>query len=63
MSWKARLRSKTFWVTAGAFIALTGKVFGLYEVPAGFENWWELLLTLLSAAGIIISHHTPGIKD
>ncbi len=58
-----RLRNKAFWVAIFAFIALTGQVFGFYQVPTGWDTWVNSVLALLTAAGVIINPTTPGIRD
>lgn len=63
MNWKVRFRSKAFWVALFAFIALTGKVWGVYDVPAQWDIWVNGVLALLTAMGVIINPTTPGIRD
>ena len=59
----ARWRNKPFWVAMFAVIALTGQMFGWYEVPEGWDTWVNGVLTLFAAAGVIINPTTPGIND
>ena len=59
----SRLNNKAFWIAVFAFIALTGKVFALYEVPADWDAWVNVVLALLTAVGIIIDPSTNGIFD
>jgi phi LC3 family holin len=63
MKWKERIHNKSFWLSVVAFFALTGKTFGLYEVPAEFDTWVNVLLSMLTAIGVIIDPTTPGISD
>ena len=63
MNWKARLRSKEFWIAMFAFIALTGQVWGFYTVPQGWDAWVNLLLILMTAMGIINNPTTNGFGD
>lgn len=58
-----KIRYKKFWVMFGSFIALTGQVFGLYQVPEGWDTWVNLLLSVLVAAGIVINQDTSGLSD
>lgn len=59
----ARWRNKAFWVAIFAFFALTGQVFGFYQVPDGWDTWVKSVLTLLTAGGVIMNPTTPGIRD
>lgn len=63
INWEKRVRSKPFLVAAFSFIALTGQVFGLYEVPQEWDNWVNLLLSIGVAAGIIVDPTTSGMSD
>jgi phi LC3 family holin len=63
IDWKKRLRSKQFVIALCAFIALTGKVWGLYEVPEGWTVWVDLLLTVLTLMGVVIDPSTDGFSD
>ena len=63
MNIKKRLENKAFWVAAFAFIALTGQVFGMYQVPEGWDIWVNSVLALLTAMGVIMNPATEGIGD
>ncbi len=63
IDWKARLRSKAFWVSMVSLIVLLIKQLGIFQVP---ENWNDVLttvLSILSAMGIIVDPSTPGLSD
>jgi uncharacterized membrane protein len=63
MDWKKRVRNKNFWIAVAAFVALTGQVWGMYEVPQGWDTWVNMLLSVLTLGGIIINPTTDGFKD
>lgn len=63
MNWKKRFASKAFWVAIFAFIALTGRVFDLYQVPEGWDDWVNIALALLTAMGVVIDPTTEGLGD
>lgn len=63
INWRKRFASKAFWVSLFAFIALTGQVFGFYQVPQGWDSWVNVVLALLTAMGVIIDPTTSGIGD
>lgn len=63
IDWKIRIKNKAFWVAGFAFIALTGQVFGLYQVPEGWDTWVNSVLALLTAMGVIMNPTTKGIGD
>lgn len=63
MDWKKRVKNKMFWVALFAMIALTGQVFGLYQVPEGWDTWVNAVIALLTAVGIIINPTTKGLGD
>ena len=58
-----RLENKPFWMAMFALIAITGQVFGLYQVPEGYDIWVNAILALMTAAGIFVDPTTPGLKD
>lgn len=58
-----RFKNKAFWVAVFAFIALTGQIFDLYQVPDGWDLWVNSAIILLTAMGIIIDPTSPNLKD
>lgn len=48
-----RSKKKIFWVGLFSMIALTGQVFGIYEVPDGWDMWVNGALLFLASAGVI----------
>lgn len=63
IDWKARLRSKAFWVSMVSLIVLLIKQLGLIEVPENWNDVMTTVLSILSAMGIIVDTSTPGISD
>ena len=63
MKWNPRLHNRYFWVAMFSLIALTGKVWGLYDVPEGWNIWVDAVLALLTAVGVIVNPTTDGFKD
>ena len=43
MKWNPRLHNRYFWVAMFSLIALTGKVWGLYDVPEGWNIWADIV--------------------
>ena len=63
IDWKARLRSKAFWVSMVSLIVLLIKQLGFIEVPSNWNEVLTTVLSILSAMGIIVDTSTPGISD
>lgn len=63
MNIKKRFTNKAFWVAMFSLVAITGQVFGIYEVPDGYENWVNAVLVMLSALGVFVDTSSPGISD
>jgi len=58
-----RIENKPFCMAMFALIAITGQVFGIYQVPEGYDIWVNAVLALMTAAGIFVDPTTPGFKD
>lgn len=58
-----RAKNRFFWVSMFSVVAITGQVFGLYQVPEGYEAWVNSVLIMLTMAGVIQDPTTPGIGD
>lgn len=58
-----RLRNKAFWAAMFALIAITGKTFGLYEVPEMYDQWVTAVLLVMATAGVFMDPTTPGLFD
>lgn len=63
LDFKKRVRNQFFWIALFSFIALTGQVFDIYQVPQGWESWTNAVLVLLTAMGVIIDPTSDGIGD
>jgi phi LC3 family holin len=63
IDFKKRLQNKPFWIAIFAFIALTGQVFGLYQVPEGWDTWVNTIIMVLIGMGVIIDPTTKGLSD
>jgi uncharacterized membrane protein len=56
-----RLKSKVFWVGILSIIALVGKTFGWYEIPAGWEDTVaNVIFTVLGLFGVA---NNPSLPD
>lgn len=60
---KNRFRNKVFWAGMFSLVAITGQVFGLYQVPDGWDTWVNTVLTVMSALGVFSNPNTPGLGD
>jgi uncharacterized membrane protein len=58
-----RLQNKAFVAALFALIAITGKTFGLYEVPDNLDNRVNAVLVMMTAAGVFLDPTTPGLFD
>jgi uncharacterized membrane protein len=58
-----RLRHKGFWLAIFSLVAITGQVFGLYQVPDGYDTWVNAVLAVMTAAGVFLNPTTSGFRD
>lgn len=63
MQFSKRLRNKLFVTSLISFIILLAKTFNLFEVPSNIDTLVDMLLGILSGAGILIDPTTPGFTD
>lgn len=62
IDWKARLRSKPFWVAMISLIILLSQQLGL-DLPSNMSDICNTILTMAVVIGIVVDTSTTGISD
>lgn len=69
INWKVRFKNPVFWATmVSAVIGFVYSVLGAFDVVprigAGqLENWIGMVITALTALGVLVDPTTSGVKD
>ena len=62
IDWKARLRSKPFWVAMISLFILLSQQLGL-DLPSNISDICNTILSMAVVIGIVVDTSTTGISD
>jgi len=63
IDWKARVRNKSFWVYMGSGAATLSQLLGFKIFPENWATIMNVILGMLTFAGIIVDNSTSGLND
>jgi phi LC3 family holin len=66
IDWKARIESKTFWISTISLVVLLAQQLGFDAttiIPKNYVDIINTLFALLAVLGIVVDNSTKGLSD